>query len=101
MSGLYPRKGQIAVGADVDVVVFDPDFKGTISNATSLHGIDYSPFEGFPIQGRPDQVFLRGKLVAEKGKFVGEKGKGEWVRSKPYALCYDYYKLQEKLPFER
>ena len=101
MSGLYPRKGQIAVGADADVVVFDPDFKGTISNATSLHGIDYSPFEGFPIQGRPDQVFLRGKLVAEKGKFVGEKGKGEWVRSKPYALCYDYYKLQEKLPFER
>ena len=94
--GLYPQKGQIAVGSDADIVIFDPNFKGTITNAESYHGIDYSPFEGFPIKGRPEQVFLRGKLIAKEGKFVAEKGKGRRLTCKPYALCYTYYHKDDK-----
>lgn len=47
-----PNKGELRIGADADVVIFDPDWKGTITNKDSLHGIDYEPFEGFEIQGR-------------------------------------------------
>ena len=86
-----PNKGDLRIGADADVVIFDPEWKGIITNKDSLHGIDYEPFEGFEIQGRPQQVFLRGRLVAENGRFVGERGMGRWQKCKPYGLCYDYY----------
>lgn len=89
--GLYPRKGEIAIGSDADIVIFDPDYNGVICNEDSLHGIDYSPFEGFEIKGRAEKVFLRGELIAQNGDFVGEKGKGKWQKAKPYAMCYDYY----------
>lgn len=90
--GLYPQKGEIAVGSDADIIIFDPYFEGMISNKESLHGIDYSPFEGFKIKGKPEQVFLRGERIAKNGKFVGERGKGRWQKCKPYAFCYDYYR---------
>ena len=86
-----PNKGDLRIGADADVVIFDPEWKGIITNKDSLHGIDYEPFEGFEIQGRPQQVFLRGRLVAENGRFVGERAMGRWQKCKPYGLCYDYY----------
>lgn len=92
--GLYPKKGEIGVGSDADIVIFDPDYEGVIRNEDSLHGIDYNSYEGFKIKGRPEKVYLRGKLVAEKGRFVGEKGKGEWQKCKPYAMCYNYYKKE-------
>ena len=101
MVGIYPQKGVIAVGSDADISIFDPNHKGVITNADSYHGTDYSPYEGFATEGRFDQVYLRGNLLAEKGKFVGEKGKGQRVMSKPYGMCYDYYNLKDTLPSER
>lgn len=86
-----PGKGELRIGADADIVIFNPEWKGVITNKDSLHGIDYEPFEGFKIQGRPEQVYLRGRLVAENGVFVGERGKGKWQKCQPYGLCYDYY----------
>ncbi|EEG72780.1 dihydropyrimidinase [[Clostridium] hylemonae DSM 15053] len=91
--GLYPQKGEIAAGSDADLVIFDPDYEGVIRNEDSLHGIDYSPFEGFPVKGRPEQVYLRGKKIAENGRFIGPKGEGKWQKCRPYAMCYDYFSL--------
>ncbi len=95
--GLYPQKGDIAIGSDADILIFDPEYKGVIRNVDSLHDTDYSPFEGFEFRGLAEKVFLRGELIAEKGKFVGKRGKGKWQKCKPYALCYDYYK-EKALP---
>jgi dihydropyrimidinase len=78
--GLYPRKGTIQIGADADLVVFDPDHRGTISAQTQLMNVDYSAFEGWPIQGRADIVTVRGRVQVREGKFVGEIGRGEMLR---------------------
>lgn len=84
-----PNKGRLDVGCDADIVVYDPTYRGVISNATSLHGTDYCCYEGYPMKGIAERVYLRGKLVAQSGVFVGERGKGQRQRCKPYGLCFD------------
>jgi len=86
--GLYPRKGSLSIGADADVVVFDPDYRGTISVTTSLQGVDFNTYEGFEQKGRAEKVFLRGNLTVSDGKFIGKLGQGKFVKREPYGLAY-------------
>jgi dihydropyrimidinase len=81
--GLFPRKGTIAVGADADLVVYDPNYRGTISAAAQHTNNDYNGFEGFPIEGRPSHVTVRGKIQVRDGVFVGEPGRGHMLRRQP------------------
>ena len=81
--GLYPRKGAIAVGADADIVVYDPEYRGKISAATQLTNNDYNGFEGWEIEGRPAVVTVRGVVQARDGKFVGEQGRGQMLKREP------------------
>jgi dihydropyrimidinase len=78
--GLFPRKGTIAVGSDADMVVFDPEYRGTISAASQHVNNDYNGFEGMAIEGRPSVVTVRGKVQVRDGKFVGERGRGRFLR---------------------
>ncbi len=88
MVGIYPEKGTLLPGSDADIVIFDPEYRGKITFEDSYEGSDYATFEGFEKIGIADKVYLRGKLMAERGKFVGEKGIGQYIRPRPYALCY-------------
>jgi dihydropyrimidinase len=81
--GLFPRKGTIALGSDADLVVYDPEYRGKISQQTQLMNVDYSAFEGWPIEGRPEVVTVRGKIQVRGGKFVGELGHGKLLTRKP------------------
>ena len=85
------RKGQIAPGFDADIVIYDPDYRGVITQEDSLEGLDYTTFAGFPMAGRPEKVFLRGRLVAENGRYVEPQGGGKRVLAKPYARAYENY----------
>ena len=86
--GLFPRKGTIAVGADADLVIYDSNYRGTISAATQHTNNDYNGFEGFAIEGRPAHVTVRGKVQVRDGVFVGEPGRGRLLRRQPqYTPC--------------
>lgn len=78
--GLYPRKGVVQTGSDADLVVFDPHAEGTISARTHHMNVDYNPFEGWRIAGRPKVVILRGKVVCREGVFLGRAGDGQFMR---------------------
>lgn len=80
---LFPRKGAIQLGADADLVVFDPNTRGTISAKTQHMNVDYSAFEGWPTEGRPSVVTVRGEIAARDGKFVGTFGRGRFLERKP------------------
>lgn len=81
--GMYPRKGDIRVGADADLVVWDPEHEGTLSVATSHSAIDYNAFEGWPVRGRASAVLVRGEVQARDGAFVGTIGRGRLIRREP------------------
>ena len=81
--GMYPRKGTIAVGSDADLVVYDPDFRGTFSKATSFSKVDYNAYEGWERRGRASVVTVRGAVQARDGKFVGQPGRGRFIEREP------------------
>ena len=70
-------------GADADLVVYDPNHRGTISAATHSMAVDYSAFEGWPIEGRPSIVTVRGEVAVRDGMFVGRLGRGQFLPRKP------------------
>ncbi len=80
---LFPRKGAIQPGADADLVVFDPNYRGTISAKTQAMNVDYSAFEGWKIEGRPSVVTVRGQVAIRDGKFTGTIGRGKFLERTP------------------
>lgn len=68
--GMWPAKGNLRVGADADVVVWNPQRRQSLA-ASALHmAVDHSPFEGVTVAGWPDLVLARGDVVARDGQFV-------------------------------
>ena len=79
MFGMFPRKGSISIGADADIVVYDPNRKRTISAKTHHMDVDYSCYEGRQVQGASDVVLSRGSVIVRDGQFTGRKGAGKFV----------------------
>jgi dihydropyrimidinase len=80
---LFPRKGAIQLGADADLVVFDPNYRGRISARTQHMNVDYSAFEGWKLEGRASVVIARGQVAARDGKFTGTIGRGQFLKRTP------------------
>lgn len=89
LCGLYPRKGTIEVGADADIVLYNPDYRGKFSLETNPTGLDFNTFEGMDQIGRAEIVLLRGNVVVRDNKFVAQMGCGKFIPAKPYGLAYE------------
>ena len=70
--GMGNRKGQIAVGYDADLALFDPSKEWTIDATDSFSTQTYTPFEGIKCTGQVQATFLRGQRVYEDGEIIGE-----------------------------
>jgi dihydropyrimidinase len=78
--GLYPRKGVLAPGSDADVVLWDPDVRRTITIDELHHEGDYTPWEGWEVDGWPTTTLLRGGVVVEDGGLHSRPGDGRFVK---------------------
>ncbi|MEK9164914.1 MAG: dihydropyrimidinase [Chloroflexota bacterium] len=83
--GLYPRKGTLAVGADADVVIWDPKMKKKVSYKNSHQRTDYNLYEGWDVTGLPEKVYLRGNLLVDGETWNGEPGGGTWLKRNTHA----------------
>ena len=81
--GLYPAKGTIAIGSDADLVIWDPDYRGTLSQETQTMATDYSAFEGMEVSGRAETVVLRGRKVVQNAALVDTKAEGKHLDRSP------------------
>jgi dihydropyrimidinase len=79
--GLYPRKGVIAVGSDADFAIIDPSVRKAL-NINDLHVRDYSPWEGWEVEGWPTTVILRGKVMVDNGQLLGDGNDGQLIPRK-------------------
>jgi allantoinase len=77
---LWPRKGQIAVGADADITIIDPRHDWKVEARLMHSSADWSPYEGRTISGRVVTTIVRGQFVYDDGKVVGVPGEGHFVR---------------------
>ncbi len=77
--GVYPRKGAIEVGADADIVLFDPDLRWTVRASELAMGVDYTIYDGHTFTGKPVSAFQRGRQIVDQGRFVGEPGAGRYL----------------------
>jgi dihydropyrimidinase len=83
MFGLEGRKGVVGVGADADVVVYDPQARATISAKTHHMDVDYSVYEGREVTGGAEIVLSRGKVIVDGDEWLGAAGDGRFLKRAP------------------
>ena len=79
----YPKKGAVLVGADADLVVWDPEKEKTISADSQQSSIDYNVFEGKEVKGLPRFTLTRGQVAVHDGEIRTQEGHGEFVKRGP------------------
>ena len=75
----YPRKGAVLVGADADLVVWDPENTKVIRATNQQSAIDYNVFEGKEVKGLPRFTLTRGHVAVHDGEIRGREGHGQFV----------------------
>lgn len=88
---MYPRKGAITVGADADIVLWDPTAERTISASTHHQNVDYNIYEGMTVTGVAKKTINNGKLVWNDGDLKAVRGAGRYLERQPY-------RRQERFP---
>ena len=63
-------KGELAVGADADLVLVDLSWRGSVELDDPHYRHQYSCYAGLPVRGRIEHTLLRGETVYDNGSFA-------------------------------
>ncbi|PLX15972.1 MAG: dihydropyrimidinase [Marinilabiliales bacterium] len=77
--GLYPQKGELAVGSDADLIIWNPKTENTISIENHHQNCDLEIYAGFETIGEPEIVIANGEIKVENGMLVSES-KGRFLK---------------------
>lgn len=77
--GLAPRKGALALGADADIVLYDPHAETTVTRDSLLTRQKWSAFEGRTVRGRVMRTLVRGHDIYRDGTIVAPAGTGRFL----------------------
>ncbi len=81
---IYPQKGSVSVGADADLVVWDPAGSKTLSAKTQHSKGDYNIFEGRTVKGVPSHTIAQGQVVFANGDLRAQQGRGRYLKRAPF-----------------
>ena len=74
-----PRKGSLAIGADADIAIWDPNKSVTLADEMMHDRTGYTPYAGRTVQGWPVIVLRRGEAIVENGRLDAEPGSGRFL----------------------
>lgn len=98
MYGMEHKKGDIAVGLDADIALWDPALQVAVGTAMLHDNVGYTPYEGRTVTGWPTTVISRGRVVVDEGKLHVERGSGEFIACKrPAPAAPDRSKSQPNI----
>jgi allantoinase len=80
LAGFLGQKGVLAVGADADIAIFDPDTTWTVTEKDLHFRHKISPYLGAMVGGRVEETWLRGERVFYSNQFAGKPRGRELVR---------------------
>jgi allantoinase len=72
--GLAQKKGSISVGADADIVIWNPDREFKVVPELIHHRHKLTPYAGEVLRGVVEKTFLRGQMVYDGGEFSEPRG---------------------------
>lgn len=90
---IHPQKGTVNVGADADLIVWDPEKERTISKDTHHQNIDFNIFEGMKVKGVNIVTLSQGNIVYQDGDVRTVRGAGRYINRPTFA---PYYSAMEK-----
>jgi len=73
-------RGSLEEGNIADITVVDLSKRGKIDSSKFHSKAKYSPFDGWPVEGRPVKTFVGGQLVMDEGEIVAQAGSGNIIR---------------------
>jgi dihydropyrimidinase len=77
--GLHPQKGTIAIGADADLAIWDPERKVEVTDQLTHDAVDYCAYAGMTLQGWPTTVLSRGEVIVEEDELRAGPGRGRFL----------------------
>lgn len=82
--GLYPKKGNIQIGADADLCVVDLDEERVVQADTWGGNAGFNLYEGRTMRGWPKLTLSRGEIVFDGESVVAAPGRGEYLPRKSH-----------------
>ena len=102
---IHPKKGDIKVGSDADLVVWDPEGTRLISAQTHHQNIDFNIYEGLEVTGIPVVTLSRGRILWKDGELRTVRGTGKYIDRPCFPSYFNAVKrvreLSEPKPVKR
>jgi len=77
--GLFPKKGDISVGSDADLVVWDPNSPRILTASTLHTKAGYTLYEGIKVSASPRYVMSRGEILISPQGASFTSGRGKYL----------------------
>ncbi len=93
---MYPAKGRIEVGAEADIVIWNPNATKTFSAKSHQLKVDFNIFEGLTCHGVAETVICSGKVMVDDGQLRIMQGFGRFLPIAPFSShVYDLVREKE------